>query len=81
MMLDLELGRLNVFHVALYFEYGLAIAARRDNVSVGCLLNALDGRSFRTHDQTDNLIGNADFFGYLTRLDEGQGLVLLMARG
>ena len=59
--LDFAFRYLGVFRRSGHFEAGLLVARRRDDVRVRQLLNALDRRAFRSDDETDDPIGNANF--------------------
>ena len=64
---DLDLRCFDVVRQASDFEHGLFVAARRDDVRVGGLLDTLDGRAFRSDDETNDAVGHANLNGGLLR--------------
>jgi hypothetical protein len=56
--LDFLLCGLNRVGQSCYFEDGLLVSRRSDDVGVGLLLDALDGRSFRANDEPHDSVGN-----------------------
>ena len=63
--LDLDLRCLDVVRQAGDFEHGLLVAARRDDVRVGRLLDTLDGGAFRSDDEADDAVRHANLNGGL----------------
>ena len=57
--LDLLAGGVDVLRQAGDLEDGLLVPRGRHYVGVRLLLDALDGRALRTHDQANNTVGNA----------------------
>ena len=63
MGLDLLPGGVDVLREAGDLEDGLLVARGRHDVGVRLLLDALDGRALRTHDQAHHAVRHADLQG------------------
>ena len=74
--LDLLAGGVDVFRETGDLEDGLLVPRGRHYVGVRLLLDALDGRALRTHDQANDPVGNA----YLRQGEEMLDMALGRAR-
>lgn len=59
-------GRFNAFRQSRHFEHRLLVATGRNDIGMRLMLNSLDGRALRAHDQTHYSVRHSYLNRYVT---------------